>query len=134
MVHGKIKTFEDLKTWQNAIGLAKEIYVLTANGAFSKDFGLRDQIRRATVSISANIAEGFERRTPKEYLHFLSISKGSAGEVRSLLRVAYEVGYLENEAYEALKTRLIRLSQMIANQMKVIRQKANAHARVRDII
>jgi four helix bundle protein len=78
------------------------------------------------VSISANIAEGFERRSRKEYLQFLSVAKGSAGEVRSLLRVAFEVGYLELEAHEAYKARLIRLSQMIANQMKAVRLKADA--------
>jgi four helix bundle protein len=121
----KIKRFEELRSWQEAISLAKDIYQLTNNGKFSKDFGLRDQIRRATVSISANIAEGFERRSKKEYVHFLSIAKGSAGEVRSLLRVAFEVGYVEEDEYHALKSRLIRISQMLANQMKVFRH--NAH-------
>jgi four helix bundle protein len=118
-----VRTFEDLITWQEAIALARDVYALTRNGPFSKDFGLKDQIQRATVSISANIAEGFERRSRKEYVQFLSIAKGSAGEVRSLLRVAFEVGHLEEEAYEILKTRLIRLSQMIANQMKEIRRR-----------
>jgi four helix bundle protein len=122
---GKVKTFEDLVTWQEAIELARDVYVLTREGQFAKDFGLRDQIRRACVSISANIAEGFERRTTKEYLHFLSIAKGSAGEVRSLLRVAFEVGYLKAESYETLKFKLIRISQMIANQMKGVRKCKN---------
>jgi len=80
------------------------------------------------VSISANIAEGFERRSRKEYVQFLSIAKGSAGEVRSLLRVAFEVGYLEEEAYEVFTTRLIRLSQMIASQMKEIRRRVMVKA------
>ena len=126
---GRVKTFEDLNTWQEAIELARDVYALTREGQFAKDFGLRDQIRRACVSISANIAEGFERRTTKEYLHFLSIAKGSAGEVRSLVRVAFEVGYLKPESYEALKNRLIRLSQTIANQIKMVRQKAKAIGR-----
>jgi four helix bundle protein len=121
----KVRTFEDLITWQEAIALARDVSALTRSGSFSKDFGLRDQIQRATVSISANIAEGFERRSHKEYLQFLSIAKGSASEVRSLLRVAFEVGYFEEEAYEVLTTRLIRLSQMIANQMKEIRRQSD---------
>ena len=121
-----LRTPEDHITWQEAIALARDVYALTRSGSFSKDFGLRDQIQRATVSISANIAEGFERRSHKEYLQFLSITKGSAGEVRSLLRVAFEVGYLEEEAYEVLTTRLIRLSQMIANQMKEIRRQSDS--------
>jgi four helix bundle protein len=72
--------------------------------------------------VSANIAEGFERRSRKEYVQFLSIAKGSAGEVRSLLRVAFEVGYVEEETYQTLKCRLIRMSGMLVNQMKVVRK------------
>lgn len=87
------------------IDLVKRVYVLTARGTFSKDFALRDQIRRASVSIPTTIAEGFERSSRKEYLLFLNIAKGSAGEVRSLLRVAFEVGYLEKEIYESMKLR-----------------------------
>lgn len=82
----KIETFADLRVWQKGIELVKEIYLLTKEGELSKDFGLRDQLRRASVSITANIAEGFERYSRKEYVHFLVIAKGSAGEVRSLLQ------------------------------------------------
>ncbi|MEO0985617.1 MAG: four helix bundle protein [Cyanobacteria bacterium J06639_14] len=74
-----------------------------------------------TEANSANIAEGFERRTTKEYVHFLSIAKGSAGEVRSLLRVAFEVGYLEKLEYEALRDRMIGLSRLLAGQMRAVR-------------
>ena len=89
----KISCFEDLFVWQKAIEFAKEIYVLTEKNGFKTDFGLKNQIRNAAVSISTNIAEGFERRTRKEYLNFLNIAKASSGEVRSLLRVAYAIGY-----------------------------------------
>ena len=78
-----VRSFEDLRVWQMGIDLVKRVYVLTARGTFSRDFSLRDQIRRASVSIPTNIAEGFERSSRKEYLLFLNIAKGSAGEVRS---------------------------------------------------
>ena len=95
----KIETFEDLRVWQQGIELVKQIYLITKEGEISRDFGLRDQLRRAAVSIPTNIAEGFERYSRKEYVNFLNIAKGSAGEVRSLLRVALEVGYLNKSIY-----------------------------------
>ena len=81
----KIECFEDLFTWQKGIDLVKEIYLITEKKGLKTDFGLRDQLRRAAVSIPTNIAEGFERRSRKEYVNFLNIAKGSSGEVRSLL-------------------------------------------------
>jgi four helix bundle protein len=86
------------------IELTKQVYSLTAEGNFSKDFALRDQIRRASVSVPTNIAEGFELSSRKEYLRHLNIAKGSAGEVRSLLRVAWEVGYLDTSQYGELRS------------------------------
>ena len=100
-----IRSFEDLLVWQLAIELVKEIYLITTKGLLKNDFGLKDQFRRAAISIPTNIAEGFERRSRKEYLLFLNISKGSAGELRSLLRVAAEIGYLELSDYEALSAK-----------------------------
>lgn len=118
----KIETFEDLRVWQKAIELVKQIYLMTKEGGLSKDFGLRDQLRRASVSIPTNIAEGFERYSRKEYLNFLNIAKGSAGEVRSLLRVALEVGYLEQSDYTVLYNQVIQLSRMLSNQIQSINQ------------
>ena len=103
------------------VDLVKRSDVLTASGTFSRDFGLRDQIRRASVSIPTNIAEGFERSSRKEYLLFLNIAKGSAGEVRSLLRVAFEVGYLEKAIYESMKADVTRLSSYMFNHIKAIK-------------
>jgi four helix bundle protein len=88
-MNSKIRTFEDLIVWQKAIAFVKQAYLITEEGGLKRDFGLKDQIRRAAVSISTNIAEGFERSSRKEYLLFLNIAKGSAGEVRSLCRVAF---------------------------------------------
>ena len=79
----RIEKFEDLIAWQKARDHALEIYEMTSKGAFSKDFGLKDQIQRAAVSVMSNIAEGFERYSPREFQHFLAIARGSAAEVRS---------------------------------------------------
>ena len=116
----RVRTFEDLLVWQMGIELVKRVYVLTANAWFSKDFDLRNQIRRASVSIPTNIAEGFERASRKEYLNFLNIAKGSAGEVRSLLYVALEVGYLKSESYEELKEKVTKISAYLFNHRRAI--------------
>ena len=76
----KVESFEDLRVWQKGIQLVKQIYLITNEGKLSKDFGLKDQLRRASVSIPTNISEGFERSSRKEYLNFLNIAKGSAGD------------------------------------------------------
>ena len=81
----KIKRFEDIESWKSARKLTKQIYEITAAGEFTRDFGLNDQIRRASVSILSNIAEGFERGGDQEFLQFLSVAKGSCGEVRAQL-------------------------------------------------
>lgn len=117
----KVRTFEDLLVWQMAIELVKRVYVLTASGLFSRDFGLRDQIRRASVSIPTNIAEGFERASRKEYLNFLNIAKGSAGEVRSLLYVALEVGYLQKESDKELREAVTKISAYLFNHIRAIK-------------
>jgi four helix bundle protein len=88
----------------------------------SKDFNLRDQLRGAALSIPSNIAEGFERASRKEYLNFLNIAKGSAGEVRSLLRVALEIGYLEEPQYSELKEMILELSRYLSNQIKSLKK------------
>jgi four helix bundle protein len=118
----KIESFEDLRVWQKGIELVKEIYLLSKEGELSKDFSLRDQLRRASVSIPTNIAEGFERYSRKEYLNFLNIAKGSAGELRSLLRVALEVEYLKEKTYIQLYTQTTELSRMLSNQIQAINQ------------
>jgi four helix bundle protein len=118
----KIENFEDLRVWQRGIELSKQIYLTTSQGELSKDFGLKNQLRRAAVSVPTNIAEGFERRSRKEYVNFLNIAKGSAGEIRSLLRVAIEVGYLEEKTYLQLYSQAKELSRMLAKQIKAINQ------------
>jgi four helix bundle protein len=93
---------------------------MTKEGEISKDFGLRDQLCRAAVSIPTNIAESFERYSRKEYVNFLNIAKGSAREVRSLLRAALEVGYLDKSTYFRLYDLAQGLSRMLASQIQAI--------------
>ena len=99
-----IKRFEEIKVWQEAKRLAVMVYAMTRQGTFVKDFGLRDQIQRAAVSVSSNIAEGFSRSGNREFVNFLWIAKGSVAEVQSQLHIAKEVGYVDDahahEIYE----------------------------------
>jgi four helix bundle protein len=119
---GKIESFEDLRVWQSGIQLVKQVYLITNEGKLSKDFGLRDQLRRACVSIPTNIAEGFERSSRKEYLYFLNVAKGSAGEVRSLLKVAIEVGLIEQSTYSQLYEQAKELSRMLFKQIQSLQR------------
>ena len=98
----KIQRFEDLIAWQKALDLTREVYRVTRQGEFAKDFGLKDQIQRASVSIMSNIAEGFERGGRNEFHQFLSTAKASCAEVRSQLYVALNVGYLDNSTFAKL--------------------------------
>jgi four helix bundle protein len=100
-----IERFEDIKAWQAARELVSEVYRVSGRGKFEKDFGLRDQIQRASVSVMANIAEGFERGSDKEFHRFLYIAKGSAGEVRSHLFVALDLGYISDEEFSDLRAK-----------------------------
>ncbi len=116
----KITCFEDLIIWQKAIEFAKEIYLLTERKGLKTDFGLKAQMRDAAVSISTNIAEGFERRSRKEYLNFLNIAKASAGESRSLLYIAFEVGYIDKSEMDDMRGKARFLGGSISNHMKAI--------------
>ena len=109
----KIQKFEDFEIWKLAIEIVKEVYKLTATGKWASDFGLRDQIRRATVSISSNIVEGFERNNNNEFIRFLKIAKGSVGEARNQLHIALAVGYIHQEQYETLNKKLENESSQI---------------------
>lgn len=119
-VRKKIECFEDLFIWQKAVEFVRDIYLLSDRKGLRNDFGLKKQMRDSSVSISSNIAEGFERRSRKEYLNFLNIAKASAGEVRSQLYVAFEVGYLDKSELEDMKDKARFLSGSIANHMKSI--------------
>jgi four helix bundle protein len=96
------KEFEEMEIWQKARHLAREVYRVTGNGAFARDFVLRDQIRRAAISVLSNITEGHERSGNAEFAQFLSIAKGSVGEVKAQLYVAHDQHYVEAQEFKGL--------------------------------
>ena len=98
----KFNRFEDIEVWKLSKQLVKDIYEITNVGVFSKDFGLRDQIRRCAVSIPSNIAEGYERKSNVEFIKFLFIAKGSAGEARTQLYLAKDIKYIEDKVFDEL--------------------------------
>jgi four helix bundle protein len=100
--------------------LTNRVYEATAAGSFTRDFGLKDQIRRASISILSNIAEGFERGGDKEFLQFLAIAKGSCGEVRAQLYVAVDQGYLSQDLFERLFNNPDEIGRMISGLMKYL--------------
>ena len=108
-----VKNFEELEIWKEARRLTQEIYQLTRDSRFSRDFGLSSQIQRAAISIMSNIAEGFERGGNPEFIQFLYVAKGSCGEVRSQVYVALDQEYVDQKAADSLLTILKRLSVMI---------------------
>ena len=109
----KIERFEDILAWQKARELVQEIYCVSNDGRFAKDFGLRDQLRRAAVSIMLNIAEGFARKTNKEFMQFLVIAHGSAAEVQSALYVALDQQYISQEQFINLYGLTVHTSKMV---------------------
>lgn len=98
----RVERFEDLVAWQKARVLTARIYRVTSDGAFRRDFGLQGQMRRAAVSVMANIAEGFERMRAGEFHQFLSIAKGSCAELRAHLYIAYDAGYIAEPSFREL--------------------------------
>ena len=116
------KSFEEIEGWKKGRELVRKIYETTGHGSFSKDYGLRDQIRRASVSVISNIAEGFERGGTKEFIQFLSVAKGSAGEVRSQLYVALDGGYLSQSQFEELSSLVSEVSRIISGLITYLKK------------
>ncbi len=108
-----IERFEDVLAWQKGRDLTRLGYHLSCRGDFARDFGLKDQIRRAAVSITSNIAEGFERGGNREFIQFLSHAKGSCGEVRSQAHVALDEKYISKEQFDDLYQRCIEISRVL---------------------
>ena len=118
----KAASFEDLKVWQETREFVKTIYELTSSDNFRKDYGLKDQIQRAAVSIMNNIAEGFERNNNKEFITFLKYSKGSAGEVRSMLYVALDLNYISIVSFNENYEKAIDIIKQLSNFIKYLRR------------
>lgn len=116
-----IRNFEEIEAWQLARELTKAVYAIAKTPAFAHDFDLRDQIRKASVSIMANIAEGFERDGNKEFIQFLSQAKGSSGEVRSHLYVAWDARYIDQLTFDTLSNLTVRIGKALACFIKHLR-------------
>ncbi len=115
-----IKRFEDILAWQEARKLVREIYRITREGAFVKDFGLRGQIQRAAVSVMTNIAEGFDCDSHVEFARFLGIARRSAVEVQSLLYVALDIGYLTDEVFKVEYSQADKAKALIGGLKKSV--------------
>lgn len=117
--------FEDIDAWRMARVLAREIYEMSGEGAFCRDFALRDQMRRAAVSVVSNIAEGFERKGNAEFVQFLSIAKGSAAELRAQLYIALDCGYIGNEKFTEIYALTGDVSAKLGGLISYLRHAGN---------
>jgi four helix bundle protein len=124
---GHIRRFEDLIAWQKAKELAKAIYSVTEQGRFAKDYSLCSQIQRAGVSVMSNISEGFERDSRKEFHRFLTIAKASCAEVRSLLYIALEIGYLNQAEFDKLMVQAQEVSKVIGGLRTSVERQIGGH-------
>jgi four helix bundle protein len=107
------KRFEDIQAWQKARVIARQVYFLTKDGEFSKDWDLKSQIRRSSVSIMSNIAEGQGRRSDKDFAHFLNISLGSVAETKSHFYMALDLGYISENNFNEIYEKLDEVGKMI---------------------
>lgn len=113
----KIEKFEDIISWQKSKNLTLKIYEIFKD---CKDYSFKNQIERASVSIMNNIAEGFERQTNKEFRNFMYISKGSCGEVRSMLGLALDLQYIDQKKFNELKELCIEISKTLSGFIKTL--------------
>ncbi|WP_264535828.1 four helix bundle protein [Flavobacterium sp. N1736] len=120
----KFNSFEEINSWKKSRIFNKRIYLITENSNFKKDFDFVRQIRRASISISSNIAEGFERNTDKEFIYFLYVAKASAGEVRSQLYLAFDLEYIIKEEFEILLESVTEISKLLSGFIKYLSQKS----------
>lgn len=125
------KRFEDLEVWQRAKELTNLIYRFSSSGALARDFGLRDQMRRASVSIMSNIAEGFESQTQVLFIKYLGHAKGSAGELRAQLYIAFEQNYLTQDEFNLAISLAETCSKQLARFIQYLESQPNAR-RVRE--
>jgi four helix bundle protein len=118
---GNSKSFEEFDVWKNARLITNRIYDLSGKGNFATDFALKNQMRSAAISIMSNIGEGHERGSDKENIQFLSYAKGSAGEVRSQLYIAFDRKYITREEFEEVYALLINEGKMLGGYIKYIK-------------
>ena len=121
----RVDSFEDLEVWKLARVLAGKTHLFSLQVDFSKDYGFKDQIQRATVSIVSNIAEGFERQSNNQFLHFLDIAVGSAGEVRAQLYLAFDFGYIDRQQFLDATSDAKKIGRMLTKLMQYLRTVPN---------
>jgi four helix bundle protein len=115
--------FQELKVWQRSKDLAVFIYKITADGRFAKDYGLRDQLRRAAISIPSNIAEGDENGTNRQAVNFFYVAKGSLAEVQTQSIIAKEIGYIEERIYRQIDAECEAISGMLTRLIQARKRK-----------
>jgi four helix bundle protein len=115
--------FKELRVWQEGKQLAIEVYKITGNARFSKDYGLRDQVQRAAVSIASNIAEGYERNSHKDFVRYLLIAKGSLSELRTQMEIALEIGHIDENVFEQIEDRCKKITGTLINLIKARRER-----------
>lgn len=130
---GSVERFEDLEIWQLARELVTHVYELTRKQEFSKDYGLKDQIRRSSVSVMNNTSEGFESRTTKRFIDYLGRAKGSCGETRSVSYVALDCDYITEKEFQKLYDQCIKISRKIRKLM-VYLEGYDSNDRVKDVM
>ena len=118
----KIQRFEDIQAWQEARSLTNEIYTVSGSGQWAKDYALRDQIRRASISVMSNIAEGFERKTDTDFARFLAMAKASASEIKAQLYIALDQGYIDQNRFNNLYERCDKVSRYLGSFIRYLRQ------------
>jgi four helix bundle protein len=118
---GRIKTFEEFEVWKNGREIVLNVYRLTGQRAFASDFGLKNQIRRASISIISNIAEGYESQTNNLFIRYLRIAKGSCGEVRSQLYVALDQKYISEEDFKKLSELCRKTSRQLSSLIEYLK-------------
>ena len=119
---GKLKRFEEMSMWVSARGLVKDIYAISKTPLFFRDYGLRDQIRRASISIASNIAEGFESQSNPSFCRFLSSARGSAAEVRAQLYLALDLGYISGPDFVAISSQAESISRQITGLLNYLKK------------
>ncbi len=118
-----IKRFEELEVREASMALCSSVYALSNGETFARDFGFKDQIRRSSVSVPSNIAEGFERDSQRQFIYFLVIAKGSCGELRTQVRIAKNLNYITNDEFEKLNNECISVSKQLAGFINYLKTK-----------
>lgn len=126
----RIERFEDIDVWKKSMDLCKRIYVVSNQPSFFSDFALRDQVRKSSISIPSNIAEGFERESNNQFIYFLLIAKASAGELRTQIYIAHNCGYIDDLTKNELVSSLTEISKSLSGFITYLRMQKKTSKQV----